>query len=58
MKINITPKNEKGQRHGYWEWYYDNGQLECKGSYINGQAHGYWEIYDCNGKLESKQYYI
>jgi antitoxin component YwqK of YwqJK toxin-antitoxin module len=24
---NITPRNENGNRHGYWEYYYDNGNL-------------------------------
>jgi len=58
MKINITPKNKKGQPHGLWELYLSNGQLYFKGNYINGQAHGLWEWYHSNGKLESKEYYI
>ena len=30
MKKDITPYNEKGEPHGYWEWYYDNGKLDSK----------------------------
>ena len=55
---NIKPINEKGERHGYWEEYYSNGQLWCKGNYVNGKQHGYWERYYPNGKLNSKIYYI
>jgi len=55
---NITPRNEKGERHGYWEFYYVNGQLWCKGNYLNGKLHGYWEYYYTNGKLMYKIYYI
>ena len=55
---DITPRNEQGQRHGYWEDYYENGQLMSKGNYVNGKAHGYWKDYSYNGKLEYKTYYI
>ena len=55
---DITPRNEKGERHGYWESYFDNGQLWYKGNYVNGNKHGYWERYYRNGELESKIYYI
>ena len=27
---NIKPINEKGEKHGYWEVYWDNGQLMFK----------------------------
>lgn len=40
-----TPRNEKGQRHGYWERYNPNGQILYKGMYINGVEYGYWEEY-------------
>jgi hypothetical protein len=25
--IDITPYNENGNRHGYWEYYHSNGNL-------------------------------
>ena len=55
---NITSYNEKGEKHGYWEYYWSNGQLDSKGNYVNGQRHGYWESYNYNGQLKSKTYYI
>jgi antitoxin component YwqK of YwqJK toxin-antitoxin module len=55
---NITPYNEQGQSHGYWEYYWGNGQLWYKGNYVNGKLHGYWEEYYVNGQLDSKIYYI
>ena len=55
---DITPLNEQGEPHGYWEDYYANGQLSSKGNYVNGKEHGYWEWYYSNGQLKSKTYYI
>jgi uncharacterized protein len=55
---DITPYNEQGQPHGYWESYYDDGQLEYKGNYVNDKRHGYWEDYWSNGQLRDKRYYI
>jgi antitoxin component YwqK of YwqJK toxin-antitoxin module len=31
---NKTDKN--GLKQGYWEYYYSNGNLICKGLYLNG----------------------
>ena len=55
---DITPINEKGERHGYWESYYSNGQLKYKGNFVNGKQHGYWEYYYYDGQLKEKTYYI
>ena len=55
---DITPYNDQDERHGYWERYWDNGQLWYKGNYVNGKQHGYWERYYPNGKLKDKIYYI
>jgi antitoxin component YwqK of YwqJK toxin-antitoxin module len=49
--------NENGERHGYWEEYYDNGKLAYKGNYVNGKRHGYWESYYSNGELYYKGFY-
>jgi antitoxin component YwqK of YwqJK toxin-antitoxin module len=54
----INLYNEKGERHGYWEIYHDNGQLCYKGNYVNDNRHGYWESYYRNGQLESKGNYV
>lgn len=51
---DITPYNEKGKPHGYWERYWIDEQLWYKGNYINGLQYGWWEWYYINGKLEYK----
>lgn len=49
MKKNIIPMdienhNSKKQRHGYQEWYSNNGDLWYRGSYKNDQEVSYNEI--------------
>jgi len=57
--MNITPYNTKGQRHGYWEYYWTNGELAFKCIYINGETNGFAEYYwRYNGKLTDKNYHI
>ena len=53
-KKDLKPINKKGQPHGYWETYYNNGQLNYKGSYVNGLKDGYWESYWPDGTLHAK----
>jgi len=43
--------NDKGERHGYWEFYYPNGNISRKGYFVNDKFHGYWEDYFQNGRL-------
>jgi len=54
----INQYDYKGNKQGYWEEYYSNGQLKSKGPYINGKEDGYWEEYYDNGELYSKGNYI
>lgn len=56
--VEITPINNKGEKHGYWERYRENGNLWYKGCYVHGKAYGYWEWYYANGKLFYKGYYV
>ncbi len=44
--------NDKGERHGYWEKYYLNGNLDWKGNYVNDRRNGRWKFYWQNGKLQ------
>ncbi len=53
--INI---NNKGERHGYQEWYWFNGNLDYKCFYNNGIEVDYEERYWLNGKLRHKSFYI
>ena len=54
---HIIPRNKDGQRHGYWEVYWD-GTLWYKGNHINGQQDGYWEMYYSDGVIDYKRYFI
>ena len=45
MTKNITPRNDKNQRHGYWEWYQYDYTLWYKCYYVNGKLVGYNEYY-------------
>ena len=47
MNKNVTPLNEKGKPHGYWEYYY-----------FNGNKVGYWEWFNFDGSPWFKIYYI
>jgi antitoxin component YwqK of YwqJK toxin-antitoxin module len=52
---------KEGERHGYWEHYYDhrNGELSGRGTYVNGKRHGYWEwCYYDDTKLTIKEFYL
>jgi len=58
--MNEYNYNDKGEKHGYWKLYQPNGNIWCRGSYINGFATGYWEWYNKNnkGELIEKQFYL
>ena len=43
-----------GRRDGFWESYYESGQLSWKGSYKNDCLDGPWEYYYENGQLTFK----
>ena len=55
----ITPKNDKKQKHGYWERYWYCGNKWYKAFYHNGEQIGYEEYYDphFDNKL-NKDFYI
>lgn len=53
---NITPINDKGEKHGYWETYVFD--LLYKGSYVNHKRYGYWEKNHINGNLDYRGHYI
>ncbi len=55
---DITNRNDKGQRHGYQERYWYNGNLGVKCFYNNGTHVDYVEWYHLKGKLARKTFYI
>jgi hypothetical protein len=59
MNKSITPENNKGQRHGYWEYYF-KGDLTYKCFYHNSKEIGYEETYDYeyDGEIFKKTYHI
>jgi uncharacterized protein len=53
--VRINQYDYEGNETGYWESYWDNGNLSTKGSYVDGEEDGYWETYHYNnGQLSSK----
>ena len=52
-----TPRNEQGQKHGYWEVYYYNGLLSFTVNFINGNPYGHFESYWIDGQLQHNKYY-
>ena len=54
----MSAYNDKGEKHGPWEIYHDNGNPWYKENYINGKEHGLYELYHSNGKLNIKQYIL
>ena len=45
MKKDIENINDKGEYHGYQEWYYNN-ELGLRGYYKNNKSIGYIEWHD------------
>ena len=52
-----TWKTENRTRHGSYEEYYYNGQLNSIGNYKDDEQHGPWESYHRNGQLKDKRTY-
>ena len=57
---DITPLNNKHQRHGLWKTYDYDGQLLYKCFYHNDKLVGYEECfyYNGDGKLREKTYFL
>jgi len=46
--------NAENKRIGLWTFYYENGELNSKGEYIDSIMVGPWEYYYKNGVLSAK----
>jgi len=53
----MNQRNEQGQKHGYWEGYYSDGQLNWKDHFKDDKKEGYWESYFFDGQLQYKEFY-
>ena len=49
--------DKNGLKQGYWEYYYENGNIMSKGSFKDDKPEGMWEDYYINGNLECKGSY-
>lgn len=45
------------KRVGEWEYYYEDGSIRSKGTFIDGQKAGEWIYYHPNGQVQSKGEY-
>jgi len=48
----------QGKKEGEWKTWYENGQLESQGHYIQDQKEGEWKDWQENGQLWSQGQYI
>jgi antitoxin component YwqK of YwqJK toxin-antitoxin module len=51
-------RNDKAERHGYWEGHYSNGNLVYTGHYINGVMVGLFKFFEPTGNLIEKEFYL
>jgi len=58
MNKDITPLNDKGQRHGLWKVYSYKGSLQFQRFYQNSKEVGYEEYYSYLSEICKKKYYI
>jgi hypothetical protein len=45
----------KGQKQGYWEYYWSKNIIWSKGNYINDLEEGYWEWYEYEDNVLSRK---
>ena len=53
MKDSILNKNNKGERHGYQEWYNLDNKLYIRGNWKNGKINQYVEYHGFEKTLYS-----
>lgn len=53
-------KNEKGNiiKDGKYEKWYENGNKECEGEYMDNKKYGYWKYWNKDGELAEEGEYI
>ena len=50
--------NDKGQYHGEYKWWYENGQLSEHCFCVNDLLHGEFKWWDRNGQLDDHRFYV
>ena len=52
--LHLNREFETDGLDGWYEQYYENGQLQAKGTIVDGERDGIWEEYYENGQLRTK----
>lgn len=47
----------KGQKNGWWKWYYENGIVKTEGEFVNDLKEGYWRCYNNSGLVINEGWY-
>jgi antitoxin component YwqK of YwqJK toxin-antitoxin module len=50
-------KNSKGQREGIWEYFWKNGNIEIRTSYVEGKMDGIAECFYAAGNIKWRTSY-
>lgn len=50
----VTIYNAQGKKHGRTKLWFDNGNINLKGIYLNGKKEGLWKCYFYDGSLAGK----
>ncbi|RHX96226.1 hypothetical protein DLM76_04540 [Leptospira yasudae] len=56
-KPEVMMSGDEGNEDGLYERFYENGQVELKGSYTEGYRNNLWQKYFPDGELEYTGYY-
>ena len=48
----------KEGRHGKWNWYYESGEVEEEGHYVDGEIQGEYVWYYESGEVDQKGHYV
>lgn len=46
-----------GKSHGLWKWFYENGNLMCKGTYNMDEPTSLWIIYNIDETQNQTTFY-
>jgi antitoxin component YwqK of YwqJK toxin-antitoxin module len=55
--VQINQYDSEGRKQGYWEVYFNNGNIHSNGLFTNGKRDGMWAWYNSNGNLLTKEFY-
>jgi|KNS7NT10metaT_FD_contig_101_140509_length_3482_multi_6_in_0_out_0_2 antitoxin component YwqK of YwqJK toxin-antitoxin module len=54
---SVSFYNSSGEKHGKSESWFDNGNKNYEGRYINGKREGLWRFYHQNGKIAQQGFF-